>query len=270
MKQEVHLKWRALFYGLVVMEAYRRRRDVIDAVKKGRVGEVETLLNSGASVKARDKCAQTVLHLVIKRVMNIRIRLLYGSIEKAAHERKPSEEKACLDEKVFELFELLLARGADAKAKDWAGVTPLHLAAMRAVVEVIPMLVNAGADIEAVLSHPRASEYTPLYCAMLYPGDIAYRHDAIVALLRLGAKVNLDDSCFRGIKRRTPSVRENLEFVMRCEKRWQAKRPLLAGLKKKYGGSAGMKITSFLFKMQNRSAAVAEGVAGSKGPSAGK
>jgi ankyrin repeat protein len=49
----------------------------------------------------------------------------------------------------IELAKLLLERGADVKAKDNDGYTPLHLASISNYIELAKLLLDRGADVNA-------------------------------------------------------------------------------------------------------------------------
>jgi len=74
---------------------------------------------------------------------------------------------------------VLLHAGAKLEAKDQAGETPLHVAAQEGRVEAVTMLTQAGAEINAKDNQG----YTPLKRAILY------ERPTVAALLRsMGAK----------------------------------------------------------------------------------
>jgi ankyrin repeat protein len=89
----------------------------------------------------------------------------------------------------------LIEAGADARARDRLGRTPLHYAAkMREAASIIPLLVRAGGDINA-----RASEFssiTPLFSAVenyLESPDRKGAATVLRVLVRLGADINASD-----------------------------------------------------------------------------
>lgn len=61
-------------------------------------------------------------------------------------ERTPLHEAAALNR--AEIMKLLIERGADVDARDENGATPLHLAATRRSIDAIDILLDAGASID--------------------------------------------------------------------------------------------------------------------------
>lgn len=80
---------------------------------------------------------------------------------------------------------LLLAAGANPRAPDVQGVTPLMVAALGTDVTIVHALVAAGADVD----RQAADGSTALMKAALWG-----RVDVLVALLRLGADPSLVDA----------------------------------------------------------------------------
>ncbi len=76
----------------------------------------------------------------------------------------------------------LLAAGADPNmTMDKAKITPLHIAAQRNCLEVVPTLVAYGADLNARIA---PDDHTPLDVARMH------EHHEMVALLTFYAKAN--------------------------------------------------------------------------------
>ena len=90
----------------------------------------------------------------------------------------------------------LLEAGADPRARDRLGNTPLHHAVkMREGISIIPLLVRAGSDVNARADS--ASRDTPLLCAVenyLESADKAAAGLIVRILVRLGADINITDS----------------------------------------------------------------------------
>ena len=83
----------------------------------------------------------------------------------------------------FEMAQYLISKGADVKARNDSGITPLHIAAYPEMVEI---LVRAGAELEA----KEDGGGTPLHIASENPEAL----DVMQKLLELGASVNAKDS----------------------------------------------------------------------------
>ena len=73
----------------------------------------------------------------------------------------------------FKAIKQHLANGADVNTKDGGGLTPLHWAALRGHKEVVELLINNDADMNA-----KSYDYTPLNWAKRHPetADLLRKH----------------------------------------------------------------------------------------------
>lgn len=127
-------------------------------------GVVRVLLEAGADVSARAYYGQTPLHLAA-------------------------------DNENSEVTALLLEAGGDVNAREWMGRTPLHVAAAgNGNPAVIELLIDAGADLQAVGNH--AEEYRRIYSPLdgatpLHEAAASNSNPAVVtALVRAGAEID--------------------------------------------------------------------------------
>ena len=84
-----------------------------------------------------------------------------------------------------DVIPVLVRAGADVNATNKDGATPLHRAASAGEVDVIPVLVQAGADVNARGGN---GGFTPLHLAA-HNGNL----EAISVLIQAGADVNVTD-----------------------------------------------------------------------------
>jgi ankyrin repeat protein len=90
----------------------------------------------------------------------------------------------------------LLEAGANPRARDRTGKTPLHYAVkMREATSIMPLLVRAGADVNARAEEP--GQITPLFSAVenyIESPEKEAAEAVIRVLARLGADINAADS----------------------------------------------------------------------------
>ena len=129
--------------------------DVADAARKGDKAAVRTLLAQKADVNAKQADGGTALHWAVWR-------------------------------EDVELTTMLLGGGANAKAANLAGATPLSLASEIGNAPIIELLLKAGADVNAPLS--KFNDTALMMAART--GKV----DAVRLLLDRGANVNARES----------------------------------------------------------------------------
>lgn len=89
-------------------------------------------------------------------------------------------------EATLEALRFLLKRGAKVDAVNEVGYSLLHVAAQNGEIEIMQILLDAGADLEL----PDAHGKTPLFHAA---GPAPYSYDAVKFLIDCGAKINVRD-----------------------------------------------------------------------------
>ena len=132
------------------------------AVESMQLDAAKTLLDAGASVDGKFRRDWQLLHAVA----------FFGDGGKVAPERRKA------------IAALLIEHGADVRSADLDGVTALHVAAMKARMELLGLFVSAKADVNA----KEGRERTPLHFAAVFG------HPEIIAwLVKHGANVSAHD-----------------------------------------------------------------------------
>ena len=117
----------------------------------------ELLLKHGAEVDARSKAHRTPLHLASSagKLEMVRLLLDHGATVNAEDDRgeKPLHKVSYgiyrSEEDGIRVAQLLLERGADVNTRCNDHKTPLHLASYFGNVEIVRLLLDHGADLEA-------------------------------------------------------------------------------------------------------------------------
>jgi len=164
--------------------------DLFSAAESGNVKEVRRLLAAGADVNAKDKHGDSLFHAAARNgFKDLQASLLAKSGELNAQRTGSAVPKLPQQPESFtqghqDVAKLLITQGADAKAQDRDGVTPLHLSAFFGSA-VARLLIAQGADIHG----KDANGATPLHSA-------AYKGNRQVAglLIAKGAEVNAKDN----------------------------------------------------------------------------
>jgi hypothetical protein len=131
---------------------------LLDAVEKGDVKGVETLLAKGADIESREKEERRTPLMI--------------AAEKANRE----------------MVALLIRKGADVNARSKHGVTPLFLGVVGRNTEVVTLLLERGADVQVKIELPTGAYTTPMIAA--HVEDLP---EVIELLSRRGVVVNDTD-----------------------------------------------------------------------------
>lgn len=166
---------------------------MISAAQRGDTEAVNTLLEEGASVNARDENARTALvaaayenHVDVARLL-----VRAGASVNAKDETEQSAYLISTSEVGDDprLLELTLRNGANVKSLDSYDGTGLIRAAERGHVEIVKELLKTDIDVD----HVNNLGWTALLEAIIL-GDGGMRHTEVVRLLvDAGADVNLAD-----------------------------------------------------------------------------
>jgi ankyrin repeat protein len=196
--------------------------ELIQAVEKGDIVKVRSLLEKGTNANAKDSRGATPLHkaasqgnvhiaqLLIKHGADVNARNEHGA--SPLHYSKNGEVAELLikhgavvdardsdgwtplhyvaEKGYLDVAKVLISHGASINAKTYLGLTPLHLAAEKGNIEVITFLITHGADVNS----RDAQGDTPLHLSVL-----SGQTDVVKLLLENGANPNI-----RGINDRTP------------------------------------------------------------------
>lgn len=129
---------------------------ILLAANWGKVGSIKVLMKHGDDIDAVDDYGRNALHYAANNFF-------------------------------LDVAEELIANNIDVNHKDVAGETPLHLACCRNHPEMVELLINNGAKVDAQ-SYERAGFKTPLLTMLSYP--IRVNSDIVRILLKNGADPN--------------------------------------------------------------------------------
>ena len=185
--------------------------DVADAIMRGDLAAARVLVQKGADVNAAQRDGATALHWAVYRDSLDAVDLLLRAGAKAAANREgitPLAMAALYGH--APLVDRLLKAGADAKSLGPNGETMVMFAARNGNPEVIRLLVEAGANVNA---------REPLRGTTALMWAIEQRHpEAVAALLKAGADPAAR-SAGAGLPRNYIAPRVNTRAVEEAQKR---------------------------------------------------
>lgn len=155
--------------------------ELIDAVWKGQIRQIRSLVRQGANPDARrGHQERTMLILACERS---NLAMAQTLIKAGAHADLPDNEMntplhVAAQGSSHELMDLLVKKGARLEAKNSSGRTPMHTAAELGKAENVEKLVQMGGKIDAKMP----TGITPLHLATIYGSA-----KTVAMLLKLGA-----------------------------------------------------------------------------------
>ncbi|XP_018582822.1 ankyrin repeat and SOCS box protein 2-like isoform X2 [Scleropages formosus] len=153
------------------------------AAQSGRVDTLKFLISKGADVNSQAGDGATALYEACR---NGHIEAVQLMLSNNADANKPAKSG---------LLPLHIAsqHGHDDRARvRSAGISPLHLAAEQNQDEVLEVLIEAGFDVNAALSHDRSAVYEDRRTTALYFAVSNGNIEATAMLLEAGANPSLD------------------------------------------------------------------------------
>ncbi|CTQ52959.1 ankyrin repeat protein [Roseibium album] len=183
------LQGSALILSVLVTAIQVQAGPLHDAVRAKDVTAIDGLLADGANIDETDYFVGTALHVAVAQGDEVTAGALIkfgANIEAVSELRGTRALHMAADFNDLKILALLLDHGADPESRDADGRTPLFQAALRGNTAAAELLLERGADVDAV---ERSYRLTPLQQAA-ENGNIA----TVKLLLQYGAEINVLDS----------------------------------------------------------------------------
>lgn len=165
------------------------------AVKYNNVHVVEFLLQNHANVNISDKYGFTPLHLACSnsRIQIIEILLSNNADPTAKSARGLTPLRVAIQSKNEKIVRTIISQSTSKliNPMDNKGLTYLHIACLRGMVELVEDYIDNGADLNETVHPfaPKYSSYTPLHIAVQQKN-----HQLIDLILRHCTKINIRDN----------------------------------------------------------------------------
>ncbi|XP_696390.3 ankyrin repeat and SOCS box protein 2 isoform X3 [Danio rerio] len=148
-----------------------------EACKNGHEDIVEFLLSQNADANKAGKTGLLPIHIAAQRGKDGKDLLTFGCTRKNISATK--------------IIAMLIPATSRARVRR-SGISPLHLAAERNRNDIVEVLIEAGFDVNAMLSEDRSMMYEDRRSTALYFAVINNNIEATTMLLEAGANPNLD------------------------------------------------------------------------------
>jgi ankyrin repeat protein len=163
-------------------------KSFFEAVVKGNIEQVKSLIAKGANVNAKDDRGQTSLHLAVRNFYEEIVEFLISEGADVNASQTDASWTPLLDAASTgqtEVIKLLLQHGAKVDVGDKFGYTPLYYAMWSEEKDAIKALISSGADVNVL---PSENDDPPLVYAV-WEGN----REAVKVLIDAGADVNYKD-----------------------------------------------------------------------------
>lgn len=136
---------------------------------EGRTDVTEFLVNSGASLNAKDINQRTPLHFAAEKghAEIIKLLLRAGADVDSGDDQLLTPLHHAIRAKQLASVAALIEGGANVNARTSIMMTPLHSAAGNLNEEMVQLLINANAEVNAIM----VEGYAPLHTALYYRGS---------------------------------------------------------------------------------------------------
>ena len=155
----------------------------------GRLDIIETLIQNGANVEARDSSGATLLHIASRysnqEITEFLLRIIPVNVTN--NNKQSALMYACLDGGRLDNIKTLRRNGAVIKSSDINGWTVLHFASCKSKQNVVEFFLNLN---EISVNAPSSTNQTSLMHACLEGG----RLDNIKTLIKAGADIKAKDN----------------------------------------------------------------------------